>query len=62
MMRQSTCYNGTTIGKPVGVLWHSTGANNPWISRYVQPDDNAPDRAELIKKVQTGITTLFMRD
>lgn len=54
MMRQSTCYNGTTIGKPVGVLWHSTGADNPWISRYVQPDDNAPDRAELIKKIGTN--------
>lgn len=24
---------------PKGVMWHSTGANNPNISRYVQPDD-----------------------
>jgi len=31
-------------GKPLGVLWHSTGANNPWLKRYVQPSDNAPDR------------------
>ena len=43
-MTQSTCYQGT--GKMVvkGVLWHSTGANNPTLKRYVQPDDNAPNR------------------
>jgi hypothetical protein len=34
--------------KPLGVLWHSTGANNPTLKRYVQPDDNAPNRDELI--------------
>lgn len=22
-----------------GVMWHSTGANNPWLKRYVAPDD-----------------------
>lgn len=47
-MTQSTCYKGT--GKMVvkGVLWHSTGANNPTLKRYVQPDDNAKNRDELI--------------
>lgn len=30
--------------KPVGILWHDTAAGNPYIKRYVQPDDNAPDR------------------
>lgn len=47
-MRQSTWYKdaGTTTVK--GVLWHSTGANNPYISRYVQPDDNAIDRDEML--------------
>ena len=48
MMTQSTCYRGTTKMTPVGVLWHSTGANNPTLKRYVQPDDNAPNRNELI--------------
>ena len=24
---------------PKGIVWHSTGANNPRLSRYVQPDD-----------------------
>ena len=49
MMTQSTCYKGTTKGYPVGVLWHDTGAGNPWLKRYVQPDDNASNRDELIK-------------
>ena len=49
MMTQSTCYKGTYKMKPLGVLWHSTGCNNTQISRYVQPDDNAPNRAEMEK-------------
>lgn len=48
MMTQSTCYKGTSKMKPVGVLWHSTGANNPTLKRYVQPDDDASNRDELI--------------
>lgn len=35
MMTNSTCYKGTRKMKPVGVLWHSTGANNPYLKRYV---------------------------
>lgn len=48
MMTQSTCYRGTKIMKPLGVLWHSTGANNPELRRYVQPDDDAPNREEML--------------
>ena len=48
MMTQSTCYKGTNEMTPLGVLWHSTGANNPELRRYVQPDDNAPNRTELL--------------
>lgn len=48
MQTTSTCYRGTSIGTPVGVLWHDTGAGNPWIKRYVQPSDNAPDKQEMI--------------
>ena len=48
MMTQSTCYQGTRLMEPRGVLWHSTGANNPWLKRYVQPDDNAPNREEML--------------
>ena len=49
MMTQSTCYKGTSTMTPKGILWHSTGANNSTIKRYVQPDDNAKDRDELLK-------------
>ena len=48
MMTQSTCYKGTRKFTPKGVLWHSTGANNPWLKRYVQPDDDAANRSELL--------------
>ena len=38
MQTQSTCYKGTNQNMTVrGVLWHSTGANNPTLKRYVQP-------------------------
>lgn len=55
MQTNSTCYNGTKKMTVKGVLWHSTGANNPWLKRYVQPSDNDSDRAkwlELIGKNQ----------
>ena len=51
MMTNSTCYKGTRKMNVLGVLWHSTGANNPWLKRYVQPSDNASDRAELIELI-----------
>ena len=51
MMTQSTCYKGTRRFTPKGVLWHSTGANNSNLKRYVQPDDKAPDRAEWLARL-----------
>ena len=48
-MTQSTCYKGTKpMDKVPGVLWHSTAANNPNLSRYVQPSDNAADKEEML--------------
>jgi len=35
IMTDSTCYKGTTTMDILGVLWHSTGANNPNLKRYV---------------------------
>lgn len=49
MMTQSSCYKGTYKFTPKGVLWHCTGANNPNLWRYVQPSDNDPHRAELLR-------------
>jgi hypothetical protein len=51
MMTQSTCYKGTGRMKVRGVLWHSTGCNNPSLKRYVQPDDNAQNRDQLIQLI-----------
>lgn len=48
LMTQSTCYKGTSKGVPVGILWHDTGGGNPYIKRFVQPDDNASNRQELL--------------
>ena len=48
MQTQSTCYKGTRTMTVKGVLWHSTGANNPTLKRYVQPSDNAAERDALL--------------
>lgn len=47
-MRQSSWYKGAGSVEVKGVLWHSTGANNPTLKRYVQPDDNAADKAKML--------------
>lgn len=49
--KQSTWYKGTTTGVPVGVCFHDTGCNNTTLKRYVQPNDNDPDRAEMLAKI-----------
>lgn len=38
-LTQSDCYRTGRIIRPRGVMVHSTGADNPNIKRYVQPDD-----------------------
>ena len=55
MQTQSTCYKGTSTMNVKGILWHSTGANNPNLKRYVQPSDDAPDREEMLKLL--GVNT-----
>lgn len=49
MQTNSTCYKGTRKMTIKGVLWHSTGANNTLLRRYVQPSDNASDRDKWLK-------------
>ena len=56
MQTQSTCYKGTyKMGEIKGILWHSTGANNPNLKRYVQPSDNAADRQQMLNLL--GVNT-----
>lgn len=39
LLTHNDCYlRGRTI-RPQGVMVHSTGANNPWLRRYIAPDD-----------------------
>lgn len=38
-MTKHRCYTKPVRFKPKGIMVHSTGANNPFISRYLQPDD-----------------------
>ena len=48
MMTNSTCYKGTRTMAVKGILWHSTGANNPNLKRYVQPSSNDTNYSKLI--------------
>lgn len=54
IMTNSTCYlNSYNLKAIKGILWHSTGCNNPYIHRYVQPlstDDNYEEMMALLGK------------
>ena len=39
IMTENRCYKAGKKIKPQGIVVHSTGANNPELRRYVQPDD-----------------------
>lgn len=57
MQKNSTCYKQTGIMTIRGVLWHSTGANNPTLKRYVQPyetDSNYNEMITLLGKNSNG--------
>ncbi len=38
-LTNNLCYKRSQALKPKGIMVHSTGANNPWLKRYVGPDD-----------------------
>lgn len=47
---QSTCYKETTKMEEIkGILWHSTGANNFNLKRYIQPSDLKPNEDSYTK-------------
>ena len=54
MQTNSTCYKQTSKMAVKGVLWHSTGANNPNIKRYVQPSENDINYSKLITLLGTN--------
>lgn len=46
----SDWYKGAKRGStPVGILWHDTAGGNPYLKRYVQPSDDAADKAEMLE-------------
>ena len=51
MQTHSTCYRNTEKMTIKGILWHSTGANNPNIKRYVQPYETDANYKKDIEKL-----------
>ena len=39
ILTNNACYKAGRTITPKGIMVHSTGANNPWLKRYVGPDD-----------------------
>lgn len=58
IMTESSCYKANKTIPVMGILWHSTGANNPNLRRYVQPSMSDPNYQTLINKIgyNTGNT------
>lgn len=48
VLTQNDCYRAGVKIKPCGVMVHSTGANNPTLRRYVQPDATTQEREKLL--------------
>lgn len=48
-LTNNPCYKGTKKMEVKGVLWHSTGANNKTLKRYVQPSPNDPNYNQLME-------------
>lgn len=55
MQTQSTCYKSGQRHTIKGILFHSTGCNNPNIKRYVQPSDDDPNKEYLLQLL--GVNT-----
>lgn len=51
IQKHSTCYLNTETMTVLGVLWHSTGCNNPTLKRYVQPYEDEPNYDKDISKL-----------
>lgn len=48
LQTNSTCYKGTRQMPIVGILFHSTGCNNPNLKAYIQPTTGVSNEAEMI--------------
>ncbi len=49
LLTESRCFRVSRPASPIGIVVHSTGADNPWLKRYVQPSKTDPDREKLLR-------------
>lgn len=54
LLNENDCYKTGRRIKPQGVMVHSTGANNPRVSRYVQPADDDAALLEILGRNKNG--------
>lgn len=54
ILTNNDCYKTKQTIKPKGVMVHSTGANNPNLRRYVQPNNSTQNKNELLKLLGTN--------
>ena len=54
LLTENDCYKTKRTIKPKGVMVHSTGANNPYLRRYVQPVASTPGRDRLLAALGTN--------
>lgn len=52
-MVNSKCYKDQILmnGNPKGIVVHSTGANNPYLKRYIQPVEGCPDYDRILADI-----------
>lgn len=51
IMTNSTCYKETTQDAKTGIIIHSTGCNNAYIKRYVQPTEGSVGYSDVIADI-----------
>lgn len=49
ILKENECYKYGYAIKPIGVMVHSTGANNPMLKRYVEPEPGYENYEELMR-------------
>ena len=55
ILTQNDCCIEASVVSQKGIVIHSTGANNPYLKRYVQPSENDPSKNDLLKLI--GVNT-----
>lgn len=54
ILTKNACYKAGKKITPKGIMVHSTGANNPWLKRYVGPDDGLLGKNQYNNHWNTG--------